>query len=184
MKSRSPATTCRLPPPDSSDATVTDRPRSIVSPSVPAWIAPCDIRVILFASKIKHRQLPPPFNLPFKLEVIFCARGVMSPVLANLSLHYGLDRWTKEYYPDSPFEHYADDAICHYRSEAQTRACICHLRRANWNCTRKRRRSCAARTRVDTDSTRTRSSTSWATRFARGVRSIGTESCSLVSPQR
>jgi RNA-directed DNA polymerase len=40
-------------------------------------------------------------------------------VLANLFLHYAFDRWMRREYPDVPFERYADDAICHCRSEAQ-----------------------------------------------------------------
>jgi RNA-directed DNA polymerase len=45
--------------------------------------------------------------------------SVISPVLANLFLHYAFDRWMQREYPDIPFERYADDAICHCRSEAQ-----------------------------------------------------------------
>jgi len=45
--------------------------------------------------------------------------AVVSPILANLFLHYAFDRWMKENHPDIPFERYADDAICHCRSEAQ-----------------------------------------------------------------
>jgi group II intron reverse transcriptase/maturase len=45
--------------------------------------------------------------------------AVVSPILANLFLHYAFDRWMKENNPDIPFERYADDAICHCRSEAQ-----------------------------------------------------------------
>jgi group II intron reverse transcriptase/maturase len=45
--------------------------------------------------------------------------AVVSPVLANLFLHYAFDRWMRREYPDVPFERYADDAICHCRSEAQ-----------------------------------------------------------------
>jgi RNA-directed DNA polymerase len=47
--------------------------------------------------------------------------GVVSPVLANLFLHYAFDRWMQKSYPDVPFERYADDAICHCKSEAQAR---------------------------------------------------------------
>jgi len=35
--------------------------------------------------------------------------GVVSPLLANLFLHYALDRWMAEHYPQAPFERYADD---------------------------------------------------------------------------
>jgi RNA-directed DNA polymerase len=45
--------------------------------------------------------------------------AVISPVLANLFLHYAFDRWMQENKPDIPFERYADDVICHCRSEAQ-----------------------------------------------------------------
>jgi RNA-directed DNA polymerase len=45
--------------------------------------------------------------------------SVVSPVLANLFLHYAFDRWMQRKYPHIPFERYADDAICHCASEAQ-----------------------------------------------------------------
>jgi len=45
--------------------------------------------------------------------------SVVSPVLANLFLHYAFDCWMDREFPDIPFERYADDAICHCRSEAQ-----------------------------------------------------------------
>jgi RNA-directed DNA polymerase len=48
--------------------------------------------------------------------------SVVSPVLANLFLHYAFDCWMRKQYPDIPFERYADDAICHCRSETQARA--------------------------------------------------------------
>jgi RNA-directed DNA polymerase len=47
--------------------------------------------------------------------------GVVSPVLANLFLHYALDRWMQTHHPDVPFERYADDAIYHCKSEEQAR---------------------------------------------------------------
>ena len=43
----------------------------------------------------------------------------MSPVLANIFLHFALDQWMHETCPDLPFERYADDMIVHCRSEAQ-----------------------------------------------------------------
>jgi RNA-directed DNA polymerase len=35
--------------------------------------------------------------------------GVVSPILANLFMHYAFDRWMTKNYPDAPFERYADD---------------------------------------------------------------------------
>jgi RNA-directed DNA polymerase len=43
--------------------------------------------------------------------------GVISPLLANLFLHYVFDVWLKRGFPGVPFERYADDIICHCRSE-------------------------------------------------------------------
>jgi RNA-directed DNA polymerase len=45
--------------------------------------------------------------------------GVISPLLSNLYLHYGLDEWMRRTYPRIPFERYADDAIAHCRTEAE-----------------------------------------------------------------
>ena len=54
--------------------------------------------------------------------------GVISPILANLFLHYAFDMWMRRNYPDIPFERYADDAICHCRSEEQARRCAHRLK--------------------------------------------------------
>ncbi len=48
--------------------------------------------------------------------------GVVSPVLANLFLHYAFDMWMKRTYPHIPFERYADDAICHCKSADEAQA--------------------------------------------------------------
>jgi group II intron reverse transcriptase/maturase len=42
--------------------------------------------------------------------------GVISPILANLFLHYAFDRWISTSSPETPFERYADDAIIHCRT--------------------------------------------------------------------
>ena len=39
--------------------------------------------------------------------------SVIGPVLANLYLHYCMDKWLSKEHPNSPFERYADDAIIH-----------------------------------------------------------------------
>jgi group II intron reverse transcriptase/maturase len=43
--------------------------------------------------------------------------GVVSPLLANLFLHYAFDKWMRKHYPGVMFERYADDAVCHCVSE-------------------------------------------------------------------
>ena len=45
--------------------------------------------------------------------------GVISPLLANLFLHYAFDLWLGGSYPQLRFERYADDAIVHCRTEAE-----------------------------------------------------------------
>jgi len=45
--------------------------------------------------------------------------GVVSPLLANLFLHYAFDAWMTRTYPQIPFERYADDALCHCRSREE-----------------------------------------------------------------
>lgn len=39
--------------------------------------------------------------------------GVISPLLANLFLHYAFDKWMEKEYRFQPFERYADDIVCH-----------------------------------------------------------------------
>ena len=45
--------------------------------------------------------------------------GVISPLLANLFLHYAFDYWMQSHYPLNPFERYADDALVHCDTEAE-----------------------------------------------------------------
>ena len=45
--------------------------------------------------------------------------GVISPLLANLFLHYAFDTWMQRQYPQILFERYADDGICHCRSKTE-----------------------------------------------------------------
>jgi group II intron reverse transcriptase/maturase len=45
--------------------------------------------------------------------------GVISPLLANLYLHYAFDKWMVMNYARIQFERYADDAICHCKTREQ-----------------------------------------------------------------
>lgn len=45
--------------------------------------------------------------------------SAVSPVLANLFLHYAFDTWMARTFPSVPFERYADDAVVHCTSERQ-----------------------------------------------------------------
>ncbi len=54
--------------------------------------------------------------------------GVISPLLANLFLHYAFDLWMRRNFPSVRFERYADDAIVHCGSERQARAVLDAIR--------------------------------------------------------
>jgi RNA-directed DNA polymerase len=45
--------------------------------------------------------------------------GVVSPLLANLFLHYAFDQWMTSYHVHNPFERYADDSVIHCRSKKE-----------------------------------------------------------------
>ena len=47
--------------------------------------------------------------------------SAISPVLANIYLHYAFDAWMTREFPAVPFERYADDAVVHCKSERQAR---------------------------------------------------------------
>lgn len=45
--------------------------------------------------------------------------GVVSPLFANLYLHYAFDKWIDENNPQCPFERYADDIVIHCASKEE-----------------------------------------------------------------
>ena len=62
--------------------------------------------------------------------------GVVSPILANLFMHYTFDLWMARTHPDLPWCRYADDGLVHCRTkqeaealkaELQARLAECHL---------------------------------------------------------
>ncbi len=46
----------------------------------------------------------------------------ISPLLANVFMHYAFDMWMAREYPGCPFERYADDIVAHCNTEEQARA--------------------------------------------------------------
>ena len=47
--------------------------------------------------------------------------GVISPLLANIFLHFVFDKWMEEKFSNNPFERYADDIIIHAKNEPEAR---------------------------------------------------------------
>lgn len=54
--------------------------------------------------------------------------GVISPVLANLFLHYVFDKWLERHYPSVKWCRYADDGLVHCRSREEAEYMLSVLR--------------------------------------------------------
>lgn len=54
--------------------------------------------------------------------------GVISPLLANLFLHYVLDKWITKHYAQVAFVRYADDVIVHCQSEEEAKELLVAIR--------------------------------------------------------
>ena len=53
--------------------------------------------------------------------------SAVSPVLANLFMHYAFDRWLEREFPTVSFERFADDAVVHCVTERQAREVLAAL---------------------------------------------------------
>jgi len=53
--------------------------------------------------------------------------SAVSPVLANLFMHYAFDKWLEREFPAAEFERYADDAVVHCATEQQARRVLAAL---------------------------------------------------------
>jgi RNA-directed DNA polymerase len=60
--------------------------------------------------------------------------SVVSPLLANLFLHYAFDLWMQRTFPNLCFERYADDAIVHCRSKSQAQSVLEAIRQRLAEC--------------------------------------------------
>jgi RNA-directed DNA polymerase len=54
--------------------------------------------------------------------------GVISPVLANLFMHYTFDKWMAKEQPQNPWARYADDAVIHCRTQEDAERLLERLR--------------------------------------------------------
>jgi RNA-directed DNA polymerase len=53
--------------------------------------------------------------------------GVVSPVLANLFMHYAFDEWMRREHPNNPWARYADDAVIHCRTQKEAKSLLIDL---------------------------------------------------------
>jgi RNA-directed DNA polymerase len=100
--------------------------------------------------------------------------SVISPLLANLFLHYAFDRWMAKHPPNVPFERFADDILCHCVSEAQAQWLQRELQGRFAQCglelhPHKTRELSTAGMTTDAATTRTRHSTSSAILLSAGL---------------
>jgi RNA-directed DNA polymerase len=76
--------------------------------------------------------------------------SAISPLLANLFMHYAFDIWLARNHPQVRFERYCDDAVVHCASYEQAvalrEASRSGWRNSGWNCTQRRPASSTART--------------------------------------
>ena len=54
--------------------------------------------------------------------------GVVSPLLANLYMHYAFDIWIQKNFPTVKFERYADDCLAHCQSQRQAQQVLSAIR--------------------------------------------------------
>ena len=81
-------------------------------------------------SRTRFPQKPQP---PLKFEVIFCVRGVISPLLANLYLHYVFDLWVEAWRKkvargDVIVVRYADDLVVGFENRADAERFLAEFR--------------------------------------------------------
>lgn len=60
--------------------------------------------------------------------------GVISPVLANLFLHYAFDRWMDTLFGQVPWVRYADDVVIHCQTEVEAQNILRKLHRRMQTC--------------------------------------------------
>lgn len=60
--------------------------------------------------------------------------GVISPLLANLYLHYAFDKWMEIHYPQLRFVRYADDIIVHCNTEEESKEVLESIRARLMDC--------------------------------------------------
>lgn len=60
--------------------------------------------------------------------------GVISPVLANLFMHYAFDRWMEKQFPQNPWARYADDGVIHCRTKEEAEQLLGTLKKRMLAC--------------------------------------------------
>ena len=59
---------------------------------------------------------------------------IISPILANLFMHYAFDKWMEIHNSDNPWARYADDGLIHCKTKAEAELVLEKLRRRMMKC--------------------------------------------------
>src|SRR5438445_507766 len=95
---------------------------------------PCAINILLLTTEIKQcAPFSPSHNCSFELEITFCVRGVVSPLLANVYLHYSFDLWVNVWRQkwaqgEVVVVRYADDTIVGFQYQTDADRFLENLR--------------------------------------------------------
>lgn len=92
---------------------------------VKAVTAHCDLPwVVLYVKRWLAAPLAMPDGTLAERDRGTPQGSAISPVLANLFLHYAFDTWMVREFPGCPFERYADDAVVHCSSLVRAQAVL------------------------------------------------------------
>jgi group II intron reverse transcriptase/maturase len=80
--------------------------------------------VVLYVKRWLHAPLVLPDGSVQQRDRGTPQGSAVSPVLANLFMHYAFDAWMAREYPTVQFERYCDDAVVHCVSESQARKLV------------------------------------------------------------
>jgi RNA-directed DNA polymerase len=84
--------------------------------------------VLLYVERWLHAPLQRPDGTLQKRDRGTPQGSAVSPVLANLFLHYAFDAWMARTFPVVRFERYVDDVVVHCVSERQARYILAQIR--------------------------------------------------------
>jgi group II intron reverse transcriptase/maturase len=84
--------------------------------------------VVLYVQRWLQAPLRLPDGTPRQRDRGTPQGSAVSPILANLFLHYAFDTWMTRNFPDVRFERYVDDAVIHCVSERQARYVLAAIR--------------------------------------------------------
>jgi len=96
-------------------------PHDLVEKAVAHHISPDQRWILLYVQRWLRAPLAQPDGTLVARDRGTPQGSAISPLLANLFMHYAFDAWMSREFPGVRFERYCDDAVVHCGSEAQAR---------------------------------------------------------------